>query len=348
VASPVVGFTAAGADGAERILIYGEPAGVREGEEMSLKPGQFLKRAIGVLGIPVVLAAAMALRADAQAAPQNQASPVTEQPKGKSFSTPKDAADALYAAARRNDDADLLAILGPEGKEIIEWSNDRKEHEAQREHFAQKYRQMHRLIHEPDGTVALYVGSENWPLPIPLVEYKGAWYFDAGLGKQEIRFRRIGRNEIESLEVCHALAEAEKEYYAEAHHYTDKFVSTGESRDGLYWNASGAKRSPIGPYLAHAGVEGASRTGREPYHGYYYRILLTESPASSARGGAGSAKAGNFAVLAFPAEYRSSGVMTYLMDEDGNTREKDLGESTETLAGQITSYNLDDSWKPVE
>jgi len=317
---------------------------------MSLKAGQFLKRAIWVLGIPVVLAAAMAPRADAQAEAQKQASPVTEQPKGKSFSTPKDAADALYAAARRNDDPYLLLILGPRGKELIEWSHDPKEREAQREHFAEKYVQMHRLVHEPDGTVALYVGSENWPLPIPLVQYQGAWYFDVDLGKQEIRYRRIGRNEIETLEVLHALLDAQKEYYTEAHHYTDKFVSTGESHDGLYWKtASGAKRSPIGPYLAHAGVEGASSTASEPYHGYYYRILLTQGAAPSGSTAAGSdAKAGSFAILAYPAEYRSSGVMTFLMTDDGQVREKDLGQSTESLAGQITSYHPDDSWKTVD
>jgi len=299
-----------------------------------------------VVGIPVVLTVAMALRSDAQAAPPQPASPVTEQPKGKSFSAPDQAADALYAAAYRNDESELLVILGPGGKELIEWSADPNERQEQREQFAHKYEQMHRLMHEPDGTVALYVGSENWPLPVPLVEYNGAWYFDVELGKQEIRYRRIGRNEMEALEVCHALVDAEKEYYAEAHHYAAKFVSTGQSHDGLYWKTAGsAKKSPIGPYLAHAGVEGASR---EPYHGYYYRILLTEGSPSSAGADAGHAKAGSFVVLAFPAEYRSSGVMTFVMDEDGNAREKDLGQKTATAAAQVSSYNPDDSWKTVE
>jgi hypothetical protein len=306
---------------------------------MFLNASQFAKRATWVIGLAIVLTAVTAVRAGAQAAPEKQASPVTEQPEGKSFSAPGQAADALYAAAHRNDEADLLVILGPGGKELIEWSNDPHEREAQRQHFAQKYEQMHRLLHEPDGTVALYVGSENWPLPIPLVEYNGAWYFDVGLGKQEVRYRRIGRNELEALEVCHALLDAEKDYYTDAQHYSDKFVSTGGSHDGLYWKTAGnAKKSPIGPYLAHAGVEGANDTGREPYHGYYYRILLTPS----------TAKAGSFAVLAFPADYRSSGVMTFLMDEDGHAREKDLGENTATAAKQIGSYNPDDSWKSVD
>lgn len=312
---------------------------------MSLNASEFSKRAMWVVGIAAVLIAVMAVAVGAQAAPQKMVPPVTDQPKGKSFSAPDQAANALYDAAKRNDDAGLVAIVGPEGKELIEWSNDPKERGAMRAQFAQKYEQMHRLRHEPDGTVALYVGSENWPLPIPLVEYKGVWYFEAELGKQEVRYRRIGRNEMSALEVCHALADAQKEFYSEAHHYADKFVSTGESHDGLYWRSEGgAKKSPIGPYLAHAGVEGTNGAPREPYHGYYYRILLMQSSST----GASDAKAGSFAILAFPAEYRSSGVMTFLVDEDGNAREKDLGQGTAASAGQITSYNPDNSWKAVE
>lgn len=308
---------------------------------MSLKANRFWKRAIWVLG--VLIALAVTLPAGAQTAQPQKPSPVTEQPQGKSFSAPDQAANALYGAALRNDDAELLVILGPGGKEIIEWSKDPKERQEQREEFANKYRQMHRLKHEPDGTVALYVGAENWPLPIPLVKYKGAWYFDAGLGKQEIRYRRIGRNEMEALEVCRALVDAEKEYYGEQHHYSANLNSNGDSHDGLYWKTSGNAKSPIGPYLAHAGMDGP---GREPYHGYFYRILLTQNSASSAGSEAG--KAGSFAILAFPAEYRSSGVMTFIVDQDGKAREKDLGQQTATAAAQINSYNPDDSWKTVE
>lgn len=312
---------------------------------MSLKANRLWKQAMWVLSGPIALTVAVALPTCAQTAQQQKASPVTEQPTGKSFSAPDQAANALYGAARRNDDAELLVILGPGGKEIIEWSKDPKERQEQREEFANKYRQMHRLKHEPDGTVALYVGAENWPLPIPLVKYKGAWYFDVGLGKQEIRYRRIGRNEMEALEVCRALVDAEKEYYGEQHHYAAKLVSTGDSHDGLYWKTAGSAKSPIGPYLAHAGTDGP---GREPYHGYYYRILLMQSSPASAGADAGQAKAGGFAILAFPAEYRSSGVMTFLVDGDGSAREKDLGQQTSTAAGQINSYNPDDSWKTVE
>lgn len=268
--------------------------------------------------------------AAAQEAKSGMGAIPAEAPKGKSFATAEAAAAALYAAARRNDEAELLVILGPEGKEIVEWSSDPQEREAERQQFADKYDQMHRLMTEPDNTVALYVGAENWPLPIPLVEYKGAWYFDADLGKQEIRYRRIGRNEIHALEVCQALVDAEKEYHSTTHKFTAKFVSTSGSHDGLYWKSSSAEKSPIGPYLAHAGVSGA---GREPYYGYYYRVALAGSD--------------NFTVVAYPAEYGSSGVMSYLVGANGDSYEKDLGANTAAVQ-QTISFPPDSSWKKVE
>lgn len=285
--------------------------------------------AMSFAGLPT-----MARQASAQQMKTATNASPTEQPKGKSFAKPADAAAALYAAARRDDDAEMLVILGPDAKEIVEWNDDANERREQRTQFAQKYAQMHRLMREPDNTVALYVGSENWPLPIPIVEYKSAWYFDADLGKQEIRYRRIGRNEVEALEVCQALVDAEKEYHANAHAYTAKFISANEARDGLYWKSTNdGARSPIGPYLAHAGVE-SDRDKAEPFHGYYYRILLQGSDG--------------FAVVAYPAMYRSSGVMTFLVGSDGTAFEKDLGEQTAPAAKQISSAHADDSWKKVE
>lgn len=258
-----------------------------------------------------------------------------EQPKGKAFPKPEAAAAALYAATKRNDEAELLVILGPDGKEVVQWTDDPAERQDPRAEFAQKYEQMHRLIKEPDNTVALYVGAENWPLPIPLVEYHGAWYFDADLGQQEIRYRRIGHNEMEALEVCHTLVDAEKEYRSIAHQYTANFTSSDDSHDGLYWKSAGnAAKSPIGPYLAHAGISGPDKTYSQPFHGYYYRILLQGSDT--------------FAIIAFPADYRSSGVMTFLINQDGPAYEKDFGEQTASLARQVSSSHIDNSWKQVE
>ena len=262
------------------------------------------------------------------------------QPQGKPFRTPEAGAAALYAAARRNDDSDLLMILGPGAKDVVTWSDDPNQRREMRESFCQKYDQMHRLVKEPDDTVAIYVGAENWPVPIPLVEYKGMWYFDADLGKQEILYRRIGRNEMEAVQVCHALVESENEYYSAAHRYTDKFVST-QSHDGLYWTQTDGAKSPIGMHLAHAGIDGSGGENTRPFHGYYYRILLSSSQPSGQASGA-------FTVLAFPADYRSSGVMTFLMGQDGVAYEKDLGPTTPETAKQLNSFNSDNTWKKVE
>ena len=308
---------------------------------------QFIRRkalavVFAVLGAIAASLACLPVGAQSQAAMKQPASELQEQSRGKSFASPEDAAAALYAAARRNDEDMLLMILGPGAKDVIRWSDDPAVRKAHREEFAQKYDQMHRLVKEPDDTVALYVGAENWPMPIPLVEYKGAWYFDAELGKQEIMYRRIGRNEVEALEVCHALVDAEKEYFGEAHQYTAKFVSTSGTHDGLYWSAAGGSaKSPIGPYLAHAGVSGSDGGSLEPFHGYYYRILA----GSQAEQGK---MTGGFAIVAFPADYRSSGVMTFLMNQNGDAYEKDLGPQTNTLAKQISSFNPDSTWKKVE
>jgi hypothetical protein len=272
--------------------------------------------------------------ASQQAIPTSNASP-TEQPKGKSFAKPGEAAAALYAAAKRDDDAELLVILGPDAKEIVQWSNDPDERRQQRAMFAQKYEVMHRLVREPDSTVALYVGAENWPLPIPLVKFHGAWYFDADLGGQEVRYRRIGRNEMEALEVCRTLVDAEKEYQSIAHQYTAKFVSSNGTKDGLYWkSADDSTRSPIGPYLAHAGIGESGGGSSMPFHGYFYRIVMHGSD--------------NYSILAFPAEYRSSGVMTFLVKPDGTAYEKDFGDQTATLSKPPASSDSDSSWKKVE
>jgi hypothetical protein len=272
---------------------------------------------------------------------EKNSSVVPRQPGGKAFRTPAAAAAALYAAARRNDENELLLILGPGAKELVAWTDDPSERAEERKIFADKYDQMHRLVKEPDDTVALYVGSENWPVPIPIVEYKGNWYFDTDLGKQEVFYRQIGRNEMQALEACLALIDAEKEYFAGEHKYTATFISNGNSHDGLYWNTSANQgKSPIGSYLAHAGVSESNSAGMEPYHGYYYKILL--DPNSSGNGDS------RFAVLAFPAEYRSSGVMSFLVQEDGIAYEKDLGPNGASVAKQMTPSSLDSTWNKVE
>ena len=301
----------------------------------STRIAQNFKRTGLLTAIAVIAVALACVPAWTQQAASAATYSPEQQPKGKAFPKPEEAAAALYAAAKRNDEAELLLILGPDAKEIVQWSDDPTERQERRAEFAQKYEQMHRLIKEPDHTVALYVGAENWPLPIPLVGYHGAWYFDAELGQQEIRYRRIGSNEMEALEVCRTLIDAEKEYRAITQHYTATFISSGNSRDGLYWkSADDTTRSPIGPYLAHAGVSGPDTSHTQPFHGYFYRIQLDGSDA--------------LAVVAFPAQYHSSGVMTFIVNRDGNAYEKDLGEQTATLSKPLSSSRIDNSWKQVE
>jgi hypothetical protein len=307
---------------------------------MSGAARQVLHHEIRRIGSPAVCALAMVLVSlpltAQQPATTKSPSVATEQPKGKAFHSPAAAAGALYVAARHNDEAALMMIFGPDCKDILEWDNDPKVRQEHRHEFADRYDQMHRLVKEPDNTVALYVGAENWPLPIPLVQYNGKWYFDTEIGREEIRYRRIGGNEIEALQVCDALVDAEKEYFSQQHNYTAVFLSRGDAHDGLYWATSGSQKSLIGPYLAHAGLTGGAGTdGLEPYYGYYYKVILAQN-------------GGGFTVLAFPAEYRSSGVMTFLVGADGNAYEKDMGPDTGKLARQVNSAPSDNSWKKVE
>jgi hypothetical protein len=274
---------------------------------------------------------------------------VSEKPRSKGFSSPQAAAEALCTAARKNDSTDMLVILGPDAREILEGLSEHEGATEDRELFVQKYDQMHRLVREPDNTIALYVGAENWPLPVPLVRYNGAWYFDPALGKQEILYRQLGRNEMEAIRVSHALIDAEQDYLAGAHRYTNKFVSSDNQRDGLYWpSVDDANRSPIGPYLAHAGVTD-SIDGRQPFHGYFYRILLQQpvAPDGDSKNSA-SPNANSFVILAFPARYRLSGVVTFLVDQNGDTYEKDLGPTSVSQSIAITSAHPDNTWDKVE
>lgn len=266
------------------------------------------------------------------------------QPGQETFPTAMDAGKALVKAVKDNDQPTLLKILGPNSKEIIS-SGDDAEDRNDREQFVQKYRQMHRMVTEPDGTTTLYIGAENWPTPIPLVKKGDSWYFDTAAGKDEILYRRIGKNEMSAIQVCGELVDAQKEYYGQTHdgesspQYAQKIFSDPGKHNGLYWEASsGEKQSPIGPLLASAadeGHDGAAAQKLEPFEGYYFRIL-------------NSATVRGFAFVAYPAEYRSSGVMTFVVDQDGIVYEKDLGLRTAKIAKTLRRYNRDASWRKAD
>jgi hypothetical protein len=264
----------------------------------------------------------------------------------KTFSSAEDASNALFTAVRSGDEKAMLEILGSDGKQIVS-SGDEAEDTQNRANFAQKYQEMHRLVKEPDGTTTLYIGAENWPTPIPLVYRGHAWYFDTDAGKQEILYRRIGENEISTIRVCEELVAAEKEYKSAQHdEYAHKVFSDEGQHDGLYWKAAdGEPQSPIGPLVASAFVRdngsGKSQEGAPtPFHGYYFRMLMHQDKTS--------AGAGKVAFVAYPAEYGSSGVMTFLVSEDGVVYQKNMGKKTEVLAKTMKESNAHTGWQKTE
>lgn len=282
----------------------------------------------------------------------------------KAFSSPAGAVNALVAAAQKHDKPEMLAILGHSGEKLI-YSGDRVADKENNDLFVKKYHQMHRFVTTRSGLVFLYIGAENWPLAIPLQKSGTKWYFDTAYGKQEVLYRRIGSNELNVIKVCQAIEEAEHDYYAtlhdgdSAHQYTAKFKSTPGKQDGLYWKVMSGEQpeSPLGPLVAEAASEGYGHHHHRatdqphPFHGYVYRLLTRQGAA--AQGGAenyivdGKMTHG-FALVAYPIRYRDSGVMTFVVNQDGQIYQKDLGPQTSQIASEMMEYNPDDTWQSVE
>jgi hypothetical protein len=258
----------------------------------------------------------------------------------KTFSSSKDALSTFILAVRDGDPAELGAILGP-GSEQVVASSDSVADKASRESFLKWYDEGHSLVPSGKGEFTLEVGKNGWPLPIPLAHNGDKWYWDGKTGKDEILYRRIGHNELAAINVCKGIVAAQHDYAASAHDgqpagsYAARIVSQPGKRNGLYWEVKeGEPESPAGPMVAEAAQEGYDTSGkRVPYHGYYYRML----PA-----------AGGFGFVAFPADYRSSGVMTFLVNQNSVIYQKDLGDNTATIAEQITSYDPDKTWRVVK
>jgi hypothetical protein len=278
---------------------------------------------------------------------------MAQAPGPKIFASPADASTALYTAIENNDERAILDVHGPDGKTIVS-SGDATEDANDRANFVRRYQEMHRLAREPDGTVTLYLGARNWPMPIPLMGAGTSWHFDTAVGRKEILYRRVGRNEIATIRVCQELVAAEKEYYVAQHnHYAAKIFSDEGQHNGLYWEAAGSEpRSPIGPMLAFAVTDLPRRGGTPtPYRGYYYQILTSQG--KSAVGGArsylvdGQMIAG-FAFVAYPAEYRSSGVMTFIVGQDGIVYENDLGKNTGVIAKRMKEFDPEPTWNKSE
>jgi len=254
----------------------------------------------------------------------------------KSFTSSADAVNDLIRAAKEGNVDEFSAILGPNSEQIIS-SGDKVADKKIRDQFVSEYELKHSLVKSGPHQFTLTVGKGDWPLPIPLVHANNKWFWDGAAGRDEILYRRIGRNELAAIKVCKGVVAAQRDYASSSHDghppgaYASAIVSESGKQNGLYWAVpEGAAASPAGPLLAQASAEGYDTAGKHtPYHGYYYRML--KSP-------------GGFGFLAFPAEYRSSGVMTFIVDQTGVIYQKDLGEDTAKIAQQLTSYKRDNTW----
>jgi hypothetical protein len=275
------------------------------------------------------------------------------------FPSPEGATQALVDALRAGDSKALLRILGSEGRTLVS-SGDPVVDRQGRERFLQAYDAGHKLV-ASGNTATLWVGADGWPFPIPVVKRGERWRFDARQGREEIMARRIGRNELYTMQTCLAYVDAQREYYAEDRNgdrileYAQRFASTPGKRDGLYWiTQPGEAPSPLGDLVARARAEGYRRGeggGPTPFHGYLYRILTAQGAA--APGGAydyimRNHMIGGFALVAFPAKYGVSGVMTFIVNHDGVIYQKDLGPSTRSIASAVLKFSPDATWAKAE
>jgi hypothetical protein len=276
----------------------------------------------------------------------------------RTFTSVEDAGREFFAAMQGQDEQAPLRILGPAGKDVLS-SGDPEEDADARVGFVTKYEEMHRFVREPNGKVTLVIGAENWPFPIPLVNNHGSWYFDTSEGKDEILFRRIGKNEVAAMDACRDLVEAQQQYFTRPpdgipKQFAQKLVSDEGRHNGLYWQGANDEfDSPINPLIAYARQNlPTDQVGQHvPFSGYMFRILTSQG-----RHAAGGAKkyivdgkmSGGFAFVAYPVEYRSSGVMTFIVDQSGTIYEKDLGPDTTKLAQAMTVYDPDSSWHKTE
>ncbi|HEY4899785.1 MAG TPA: DUF2950 domain-containing protein [Terriglobales bacterium] len=301
-------------------------------------------RAVGPVAMVLATAIAMLVTVSAQESGQ------------KTFTALQDASKALYDAVKSGDKTAMEAVLGASSAPILS-SGDPVQDQKNADFVTQRYEQMNRWGKETNGDETLFLGAENWPFPVPLKKNAaGQWYFDSKAGVEEVLYRRIGANELAAIRVCKALADAQDEYFGgthdgdTVHQYAQKFISDEGKQNGLYWKtAEGEPQSPIGPVFKYAAVEGYSKSA-DPFHGYFFRMLTAQGAA--APGGAKSyivdgKMTRGFAFVAYPAQYRNSGVMTFVVNLNGAVYEKDLGPKTADLANAMTAINPDSTWRAV-
>ncbi|MHC1730298.1 MAG: DUF2950 domain-containing protein [Syntrophobacteraceae bacterium] len=279
----------------------------------------------------------------------------------KTFTTPEEAVQALVMATKAGDAERLLAILGPEAEQLVR-SGDEAEDKAMLERFARAYDEKNQIIRRSEQRVILEVGKDDWPLPIPIVKAaSGEWRFDTRQGKEEILNRRIGRNELSTIQVCLAYVEAQRDYASkdrdgdEILEFAQKFASDPGMKNGLFWEVTaGDEQSPLGPLVGQARKEGYRKKSGDqpaPYHGYFYKILKTQgknAPRGAYNYVIDGDMIGGFAMVAYPARHGVTGITTFIVSHDGVVYEKNLGKNTATTAQAMTSFNPDKSWHKVK
>jgi hypothetical protein len=275
------------------------------------------------------------------------------------FGSPEEAMKTLLETVKAGDTKGMMAVLGPEGEDIID-SGDKVQDKDAQDRFVKAYHEKVDFVKEKEDRVSIIIGNDNWPFPIPIVKKGEGWMFDTKAGREEVLNRRIGRNELNAIQVCLGYVEAQQEYASTDREqdgiiqYAQKVLSDPYRRNGLYWEAGeGELPSPLGPFIAQAARKGYTKKGDKPipYHGYYFKILTRQGP--NAPGGAysyvinGHMVAG-FALVAWPAEYGVSGVMTFIVNQNGTVYEKDLGPKTEGIVKIMTLYNPDRTWRRAQ
>jgi len=304
-------------------------------------------------------AAAVAMSSPAFAADTAKKATAAKASAQKAYATPEELFQALVDAAKANDSKALNALLGPKGDALLH-SGDAVADKQRAEKFAADYAAKHSVTKNGDAKATLVVGSDDWPMPIPAVKSAKGWTLDTAAGSREILARRIGRNELDAIQVVQAVVDAQRDYASEdrdangVRDYARKFLSTPGKKDGLYWpTKEGEPPSPLGPLVVQASGEGyKGKSGTPtPYHGYYFRMLTAQG--KDAKGGALSyvvqgRMIGGFAVLAYPAQYGNSGIMSFIANYDGTVYQKDLGDKTAEVARAMKAYNPDSSWKEVK
>jgi len=283
----------------------------------------------------------------------------SSKPAQRTFASPADAGAVFLDAAKSGDQGALLAIFGPDGKDVL-FSGDAVKDKNALQDFVAAYGQMNRWSEIKAGGEILYVGADNYPFPIPLaVNTSGRWSFDTAAGKDEILARRIGKGELTAIAACTAIVDAQRQYFSQTHdgdevkQYAQKFVSDEGKQNGLYWNApEGQTPSPLGEVGDFAKAVGYTNAGEkpQPFNGYYFQILTKQGEKAPGGGKnyiADGKMTGGFAILAYPAAYRNSGIMTFIVSKDSTVYQKDLGEKTTDLALAMAEYNPGDGWSSV-